>query len=49
LAQATSRFTETKYLAQEAATGNPETVHTCLTVLIETIETDPEDLSDWTG
>jgi hypothetical protein len=31
------------------AKGNTEAVDTCLSVLIETIETDPEDLSNWTG
>jgi hypothetical protein len=39
---------EAKYLAQEAAAGNTEALHTCLSILIETIESDPEDLSDWT-
>lgn len=42
-------FAEAKHLAQEAAAGNPEAVETCLCVLTETIESDPEDLSDWTG
>jgi hypothetical protein len=42
-------FAEAMHLAQGAAAGDTEAVHTCLSILIETIESDPADLSDWTG
>jgi len=42
-------FAEAKDLAERAAAGNTDAVDTCLSVLIETVETDPEDLSNWTG
>lgn len=40
-------FVEAKLLAQEVAEGNPEALRTCLSVLTETIDRNPEDLSNW--
>jgi hypothetical protein len=40
-------FGEAKHLAQEAVEGNPKALRTCLSVLTETIDRNPDDLSDW--
>ncbi|QOY90964.1 hypothetical protein [Paludibaculum fermentans] len=48
-AGAAAFFAETKQLAQEAVTGNPRALRTCLSILTETVDRNPEDLSDWVG